>query len=369
MNNIIQKKVACTAWIAVTLAAVLPACADVPIDSPDGEARQVAETDWALSQTGMLHPVGAKLDSASTMSSNIGTTSQALTAALPTRVDLTAKLPPVGDQGSLGSCVGFAVGYATKTLQEATEMNWPPSATDHTFSPSWIYNQINGGKPGGTSVSTAMQLVVNKGTDSIQGFPYNQNDWLTQPDAASLARAAHYKAASWNSLTLSTANLKNVLAAGNAVVVAFNVLPDMDSMNGTTNTVYDTSAGTRVQRTYACNVNTASSCAADCNDVNTGKCGTCAAGVCTVPACTVAPCNRGGHAVAIVGYDDSVGAFRFINSWGALWDGNGYGWFSYNFITNASLGMQAFVLNDAKNVPGLPDSTMTWFMGSRNLLR
>ena len=37
---------------------------------------------------------------------------------LPERVDLSANMPPVGDQGTQGSCVAWAVGYALKSYQE-----------------------------------------------------------------------------------------------------------------------------------------------------------------------------------------------------------------------------------------------------------
>ena len=38
----------------------------------------------------------------------------------------------------------------------------------------------------------------------------------------------------------------------------------------------------------------------------------------------------GGHAMAIVGYDDRKQAFRVINSWGKGWGDGGYVWLSYD---------------------------------------
>jgi C1A family cysteine protease len=38
------------------------------------------------------------------------------------------------------------------------------------------------------------------------------------------------------------------------------------------------------------------------------------------------------HCVAIVGYDDSQNAFKFINSWGDRWNGDGYGLIPYNQV-------------------------------------
>lgn len=42
---------------------------------------------------------------------------------------------------------------------------------------------------------------------------------------------------------------------------------------------------------------------------------------------------RGGHAICLVGYDDSKGAFFFRNSWGSTWGNNGYGELVFEYVT------------------------------------
>ena len=44
--------------------------------------------------------------------------------------------------------------------------------------------------------------------------------------------------------------------------------------------------------------------------------------------------SSGGHAICLIGYDDSKRAFKFINSWGSDWGLNGYGWISYDLIND-----------------------------------
>lgn len=63
--------------------------------------------------------------------------------SLPASVDLTNQFPSVADQGYLGSCVAFAVGYALKTYQEGLDWSWNIQTINHIFSPAYIYNQIH----------------------------------------------------------------------------------------------------------------------------------------------------------------------------------------------------------------------------------
>ena len=44
------------------------------------------------------------------------------------------------------------------------------------------------------------------------------------------------------------------------------------------------------------------------------------------------PEPTGRHAMAVVGYDDTRGAFKFANSWGTNWGCNGFGWVSYPYF-------------------------------------
>jgi hypothetical protein len=42
--------------------------------------------------------------------------------------------------------------------------------------------------------------------------------------------------------------------------------------------------------------------------------------------------SEGGHAMTLVGWDDSKKAFKIANSWGKEWGENGYGWVSYDHL-------------------------------------
>lgn len=45
---------------------------------------------------------------------------------------------------------------------------------------------------------------------------------------------------------------------------------------------------------------------------------------------------EGAHAICIVGYDDDTNEFKFKNSWGKMWGDWGYGYLSYNYMSQYS---------------------------------
>ena len=86
--------------------------------------------------------------------------------------------PLPGDQGRQNSCVGWALGYAIKTYQERVEHGWSLEAPEHRFSPAYIYNQLNGGRDTGSSISHALNLVVDRGVATLARMPYDDSDYL-----------------------------------------------------------------------------------------------------------------------------------------------------------------------------------------------
>jgi hypothetical protein len=316
------------AWLVASFATGAQAQDSARTDDSGPHVLEIEGTTYELP---VLHPLGVRPDSRERVAAKRLAPAPASDVILvPVIVDFSAELPGPGNQGSQGSCVGWAVGYGAKSFHEVVEEGWSPDSSQHQFSPSWIYNQINGGVDNGSSIGDAMSLLVAQGADTLHDFGYDDDNYTRQPDADSYQRAWHYRAASWNTLNVTVPDLKAQLADGNVIVIGFAVLPDFDALNGSSNKVYDTAAGTR------------------------GDCHT-------------APCVRGYHAVAIVGYDDDVQAFRFINSWGDDYGDDGYGWIAYSFITDPDLDLSAYVLNDGPNDPFLvqpvfpADMAARWF--------
>jgi hypothetical protein len=224
---------------------------------------------------------------------------------LPESIDLSGNFPTPGSQGRQGSCVGWATAYALKSYHEKIEEQWSFSEQS-TFSPAWIYNQINDGKDEGSRIDNALQLMIDQGAATWQAMPYTDQDYLTQPSEEVVAQAANYKAESMRSVT-SAQQMKAALANRSPVVVGIRIFDAFNHLQGS-NSVYNTTEGEL----------------------------------------------QGGHAVTLVGYDDNQfgGAFKVINSWGTSWGDNGFFWLPYNKLHD--LLKVGFVLTDAKNT-GNPD--------------
>lgn len=240
------------------------------------------------------------------------------TPSLPARVDLGRDFPLPGDQGQQGSCVGWATAYAVKSYQERVEIGWSLVPAAHRFSPAFIYNQINGGRDQGSRITDALDLIVRQGAATLATAPYDEHDFRTQPGAAARAEAARYRARNWKTVN-GTLEIRNALANGRPVIVGIVVFDAFMNLGGR-DPVYNTFTGS----------------------------------------------YQGGHAVAIVGYDDTRygGAFRIINSWGQNWGDAGYFWMPYAAATRTVVApygqttvlRYAYVLEDAENAgPPPPD--------------
>lgn len=62
----------------------------------------------------------------------------------------------------------------------------------------------------------------------------------------------------------------------------------------------------------------------------------------------------GGHAICIVGYDDSKKLFTFQNSWSPSWGDMGYGYLPYKYIDDQNLTADCHIITDTEIVKSTP---------------
>lgn len=206
-------------------------------------------------------------------------------ADLPTSIDLSADLPPVGHQRNQNSCVGWASAYALKSFQEKIE-----SRTTTFFSPSFIYNQRKDkSRDVGMSIIEALNIISDQGAAKLEDMPYNEADNLSQPSETAKQNAKPFRIENWRKVNV--VDIKEVKAHINAhypIIVAV----EFDE-------------GFKAARPNVGNVFVWKSPSG----------------------------NFGGyHAMLVVGFDNSLNAFKVINSWGDSWANNGYCWIDYSFF-------------------------------------
>src|SRR5262249_32880492 len=121
---------------------------------------------------------------------------------LPSSADLSAQMPPPGNQGGQPSCVAWAVAYAVKSYQEQSELNCGVRQPDdtvnpaHVFSPAFIYNQLVH-QGGGMLFEDALDLVHERGVATMDKFPYDAANDTERPKEDVLHQAYQYRIDTW----------------------------------------------------------------------------------------------------------------------------------------------------------------------------
>jgi hypothetical protein len=213
--------------------------------------------------------------------------------SLVERIDHTADMSPVKDQGELGSCVGFAVS-AMKECQEKKEHEEELAKGKrgrkkiYDYSESWVYwnAKIIDAWPGeeGTSIRYAMKVLQKIGVPTEKGWPYKDVGNVGEPEKwANLVARWALIDSYWRVLNLT--ELKIALKDGPVPIgiPCFYEIFFVDSSG-------------------------------------------------LVPYPNNPSKIYGGHAVCAVGYNDGTKLVKFKNSWGKSWGEDGYGYLPYKYI-------------------------------------
>jgi hypothetical protein len=112
---------------------------------------------------------------------------------LPRSVDNSTSpaFPEIRDQGSMNSCVAFAVGYYQYTYALGKLAGWNNKNTNNTtkVSPKFVYNLTNGGGDYGSSAWLAHRILSEQGALTWAEFPYSSDvsnpvNYLAWPTSA-----------------------------------------------------------------------------------------------------------------------------------------------------------------------------------------
>lgn len=218
-------------------------------------------------------------------------------ATLPAIVNHTDKMSSIKDQGSLGSCVGFAI-TAMKEWQELIEhekevaegKKYKRPKDEYDLSEAWVYWNSKKIDPWpneeGTSIRCAMQVLKKIGIPCERAYPYSDKYKGSPESWAKLIAKWGLIDSYWRCNGLS--DLK----------VALNNSPVVIGIACFREIFYATESSPPGLVQYPSNPNEV----------------------------------LGGHAICVVGYNDNTSLVKFKNSWGTSWGDDGYGYLSYKYI-------------------------------------
>ena len=243
------------------------------------------------------HPVGGFIPSKVPVSAT--STLGAHTAEdLPASVDLREDAPAPGDQGQIGACVAWTIGYSIMGYYANRD-----GGVGAPYAPLFLYmrNVVKGGAPkSGLIADYVLANAQTAGVDTQADYWQGTTNWQAAPTQAEIDHAANYKVSGWNRLFNGTNQgvaaktaIMQALAAGKPVALGIPVYRDFMLLG--THSLYNTLSGS----------------------------------------------NLGGHMIAVYGYD-ADGIF-IRNSWGTAWGNSGDAKISWGFVTR--LATSAFAVS------------------------
>lgn len=239
----------------------------------------------------------------------------AVSAALPPVIDLTnrADWPEVYDQGYIGSCVAQCVAAAIEyeqikriTANGKFVGNSEFLSRKLLFRPSRLFTYYEARKliglekaDSGCYIRDAMKVAYNVGIPRETGWNYVEQKFALKPPKRQYNSAPFHKVTTY-------ARVKNSQEIRRAIAEDFPVTVGV--------AVYDSFF-------YA----------------NNGD----------IPMPGKNEYNYGGHAILLVGYDDTTKRFKFRNSWGKEWGNEGHGTIPYQYLDNPYLASDFWTIADS----------------------
>ena len=214
---------------------------------------------------------------------------------LPAKISYRAYCPPVLSQGQVSTCVGWATSYGLLSTQQNIlmgESNFYKKQV-RVMDPNFVYALIRDYSDGwcqnGTNMGDAMEVLMNYGSKPLYTPPWLSCNSTYAFDKFALAIASIYTITNFYALIDKSDlvnTLKYTLSNKSPIAVGMNVTKSFATGSGMQYGKWSPSSNEQIE---------------------------------------------GGHAMCIIGYDDTKygGSFELMNSYGADFGDNGFVWISY----------------------------------------
>jgi hypothetical protein len=234
---------------------------------------------------------------------------------LPAKLSYRQYCPVPNQQGNISTCVGWAVAYGALSTQQNIQMGvtsymhkWARAFDPH-FIYSFIKSESDEWCKNGTILGSAMKVLENYGCKPRVWEPWLKCDDKESFNDFTLALASLYKIEDWYSISKDNIveNTKTALSYKLPVIIGINLTESFMKGSSMVYGHYEPKQGEKF---------------------------------------------IGGHAMCVIGYDDTKfgGAFEVMNSYGPKFGDKGFVWISYkNFKETVE---EAYVMKTTKYQTG-----------------
>jgi C1A family cysteine protease len=224
---------------------------------------------------------------------------------LPREVSLRDQMPPVYDQGQLGSCTANSIGAILEfnELKQGQKDAATPSRLFIYYNERVMEGTVD--QDSGAEIRDGIKSVAQLGAPPETDWPYEINEFAAKPPAQAYEDGLNHQAIRYARVPQTQMGIQNVLASGYPISFGFTVYESFEK------------------------------------DVGSDG---------IVPMPQPDEPVIGGHAVVAVGYKP-IGRqlyFECRNSWGADWADHGYFWMPAGYVTSSNLAQDFWVIEQVE---------------------
>ena len=245
-------------------------------------------------------------------------------AFLPPSSDLSQYMPPVGNQGGIGSCAGWTTNYAMRSYYGLYSED--ESKAGLLYSPSYIYDYFAKGECGrGALIPEMLDFMKFNGSLPVDDYPIKDQSCSPLPGFDALSSTAkQHLIEDWTAINpIDLDTIKGLIHNRHPVAGGF-YMANVDALKEYSGGVYFSPS----TLDWSEPLNADDPRPKDLSGI-----------------------GWFGHAMTIVGYDDDKQAFKIMNSWGKEWGEEGYMWLSYDSVQNRLGEAYVFKLADKSSTP------------------
>lgn len=225
-------------------------------------------------------------------------------ASCPAKFDLSMQMPPVLDQGSLGSCALNATSNTLRFLLKREKLTeWQPSRLYLYWNTRVnIENESPNEDTGVCIRDVCKSLQKYHACHENPTWPYDITKFNVAPPLIAYKDANLHMSVKYTAVPQNLLSIKTTISEGYPIIIGIQVYESFESEQSIKTGIIP----------YP--------------NINNEKC-------------------LGGHAVVLVAYDDSTQKFLFQNSWGSEVGQKGFFEIDYKYILDSNLGSDFWMIS------------------------